>query len=148
MLPALRNGSLVPATSAGPVNRLSTLFDRFFNDDIFSPLLTRPAWSTLPLALWEDEHNVYVEMDAPGLTDKDIEVFVHSGDLLIQGERKGERKEGSYDTRCYGRFEQRLTLPAPVDADKVQARLANGVLSVTLPKSEEAKPWRIAVKAE
>ena len=51
-------------------------------------------------------------------------------------------------TRSYGRFEQRVTLPTPVDADKVEAKLANGVLSITLPKSEEAKPRKIALKSE
>lgn len=148
MLSTLRNNdSMIPATTGGPVNRLSSLFDIFFNDDFFA-LPTAPAWSALPLALWEDEHNVYINVDAPGVTDKDIEVSVHGGDLIIKGERKCERKEGGYDTRSYGRFEQRVTLPTPVDADKVEAKLANGVLSITLPKSEEAKPRKIALKSE
>ncbi len=150
MLPAIRNNgsALAPATGT-PVNRLSTIFDRCFNDDpFFSPLMTAPAWSALPLSVWEDEHSVRVEMDAPGVTDKDIEVSVHDGDLIVRGERKSERKDGGYDTRTYGRFEQRVTLPAPVDADKVEAKLANGVLSVTFPKSEAAKPRKIAIKSE
>ena len=148
MLSTLRkNGSMIPATTGGPVNRLSSLFDIFFNDEFFT-LPTAPEWSALPLALWEDEHNVYVNVDAPGVTDKDIEVSVHGGELVVKGERKCERKEGGYDTRSYGRFEQRVTLPTPVDADKVEAKLANGVLSITLPKSEGAKPRKIALKSE
>jgi HSP20 family protein len=148
MLPTLRkNGSLIPATMGGPINRLSSLFENVFNNDLFAPLTT-PAWSALPLSMWEDEHNVHVEVDAPGLTDKDIEVSVHQGDLVIKGERKCERQEGGYDTRCYGRFEQRITLPSLVDADKVEAKLANGVLCVTFAKSEEAKPRKIALKSE
>jgi len=148
MLPALRNtGSMIPATTGGPVTRLSSLFDTLFSDDFFA-LPTAPAWSALPLSMWEDEHNVYVEVDAPGVTDKDIEVSVHGGDIIIKGERKCERKEDGYDTRSYGRFEQRVTLPTPVDADKVEAKLANGVLSITFPKSEEAKPRKIALKSE
>ena len=146
MLLALRNGSALAPTHGTPVNRLSPLFDRFF-DDFFAPVPT-PAWSALPLALWEDENHVYVEMDAPGVTDEDIEVSVHNGDLIIRGERKCERKEGGCDTRTYGRFEQRVGLPAPVDTDKVEAKLANGVLSVTFPKSEAAKPRKIALKSE
>jgi len=146
MLPALRNGSLLPATE--PVNRLSSLFDRFFNDDFFIPVTTGRTWSALPLSLWEDEHNVYVEIDAPGMTEKDIEVSVHDGDLVVRGERKCERQGGGYDTRCYGRFEQRVTLPAPVEIDRTEAKLANGVLSVTFPKSEAAKPRKIALKSE
>src|SRR4051794_34660415 len=98
MLPAIRrNGSLIPP--GAPTGRLSSLFDRFFDDDWFAPLTaSAPAWSGLPLSMWEDEHNVYVELDAPGVTDKDVEVSVHNGDLLIKGERKCERKEGCYDT--------------------------------------------------
>jgi HSP20 family protein len=146
MLPTLRNNSLVPTPSGGPVNRLSSLFDQFFNDDLFAP--APQGWAALPLSMWEDEQNVYAEADLPGVTDKDIEVSVHGGDLIIRGERKCVRKEGGYDTRTYGRFEQRVSLPAPVDPDKVEAKLANGVLSLTFPKSEEAKPRKIALKSE
>ena len=140
MVPAIRNNnSLIP--TAGPVNRIGSLFDTFFNEAV-------PAWSGAPLSLWEDENAVHVEMDAPGLTDKDVELSVHQGVLVIKGERKSERKERGYDTRSYGRFEQHITLPSPVDADRVEAKLANGVLSVTFPKSESAKPRRIALKSE
>ena len=148
MLPVLRNGSSTPALSGGPVNRISSLFDRFFHDDLFAPLATPPAWSALPLSMWEDDQNVYVEVDAPGMTDKDIEVSVHGDSLIIQGERKCERKEGHYDTRTYGRFEQRVLLPSAVEADKVQAKLTNGVLAITFPKREEAKPRKIPLKSE
>lgn len=150
MLPAIRtNGSALAPTTGTPVNRLSTVFDRLFNDDpFFGPLMTAPAWSALPLSMWEDEQSVHVEVDAPGVTSQDIDVSVHDGDLVIRGERKSERKEGGYDTRTYGRFEQRVTLPAPVDADKVEAKLTNGVLSLTCPKTEAAKPRKIAIKSE
>jgi HSP20 family protein len=81
MLPVLyTNGSVVPA-SALSVNRLSSLFDTFFNDDTFAQA---PAWSGFPFSMWVDEHSVYVEMDAPGVTEKDVELSVHQGDLIIQ----------------------------------------------------------------
>lgn len=148
MLPAIRNDRS-SLTGGSPVNRLSTLFDRFFhNDPFFGSLMNAPAWPALPLSMWEDEQSVHVEIDTPGVTDKDIDVSVHDGTLVVRGERKSEGKDGGYDTRSYGRFEQRVTLPAPVDASKVEAKLTNGVLSVTFPKSEEAKPRRIAVKSE
>jgi len=66
-----------------------------------------------------------------------VELTVQEGKLIIQGERKREGKDGCYDTRSYGRFEQRISLPAGVDADKVEARLTNGVLMVTQPKAAE-----------
>ncbi len=148
MLPVLRNGSVVPATSSGPVNRISQLFDRFFNDDWFAPFDTVTRWTALPLSMWEDEHNVYVEVDAPGMTHNDIDVSVQGDEFVLRGERKCERKQAGYDTRSYGRFEQRVTLPAAVDADKIEAKLANGVLSITFPKSDEAKPRKITIKSE
>lgn len=148
MLLALRNGSLVPAASVGSVNRLSTLFDRLFNDDVFAPLTNAPAWTALPLSLWEDEQNVYVEMDTPGVTEKDLDLSFHQGDLIIRGERKCQRQQDGCDTRSYGRFEQRVSLPTPVDSDRVEAKLASGVLWVSLPKSPEAKPRKIAIKEE
>jgi HSP20 family protein len=148
MVPVLQSNGSLAHTSQAPVNRLSTLFDRIFNDDIFALLATPQALYAVPLSMWEDEHNFYVEVDAPGMTEKDIDVSVQNGDLVIRGERKCEEKGNGYDSRSYGRFEQRISLPAWAKADTVQAKLANGVLSLTFPKGEEAKPRRIALKAE
>jgi HSP20 family molecular chaperone IbpA len=131
VLPVLRNDSGLAPYRGTPVNRIATLFDRVFGDDLFAPLTAAPAWTALPLSVWEDEDHVHVEADLPGVTDKDIEVSVHQGELVIRGERKCERQEARYDTRYYGRFEQRVSLPSPVDADKAEARLANGVLRLS-----------------
>jgi len=148
MLPAIRNETSLAPYRGTPVNRISSLFDRVFGEDLFAPLTAAPSWSALPISMWEDEHKVYVEADLPGVTEKDVDVAVHQGELVIKGERKCERNEGGHDTRCYGRFEQRLSLPSAVDADKAEAKLANGVLSLCFPKSEEAKPRRITLKSE
>ena len=148
MLPVRSNGSALSPVVA-PANRLSTLFDQFF-DDAFTPFapLASPAWGATPLSMWEDEDAVHVEIDAPGVSEKDVELTIHDGDLILRYERKSEEKKGGYDTRTYGRFEQRLSLPTAVDPDKVEAKLANGVLTVTCPKSEAAKPRKIAIASE
>jgi HSP20 family protein len=149
MLPTPWNGTgLAPAaTQAAPANRLASLFDRFFNDDFFTSA-TPSAWVALPLGMWEDDDNVYVELDAPGLTEKDFELSIHDGALIIRGERKCEQpQEWIYESRRYGRFEQRVKLPGTVDFDRTCARLAQGVLRVTLPKRPESKPRQIAVQA-
>ena len=148
MLPALYMHSPIAQTggtafSGTPFNRL---LSQFFNDDEFFAPLTQSRWSVMPLSLWEDENHIHVEADAPGLTDKDIDVSVHGDQLVIRGERKYERKENGYDTRSYGRFEQRVTLPSEVDAENVDAKLADGVLRLNFVKSETAKPKRIALK--
>ena len=145
MLPILRNGSALVPTHAAPVNRLSSLFDRLL-EGFDAP--AQAGWGNFPISVWEDEDHVRIEADAPGMTEKDIEVTFHQGDLVIRGERSQERKQGGWDTRSYGRFEQRVTLPSAVQADKAEAKLVNGVLSLSFPKSEEAKPRRIALKTE
>lgn len=145
MLPAVRNNGSVLATPS--LNRLHTPFDYFdrFFEDAFAPLASAPAWGGFPMSMWEDENAVHVELDAPGVGEKDIELTIHDGELIVRGERKAQENRSGYDSRAYGRFEQRVTLPAAVDADKVEAKLANGVLTVACPKSEAAKPRRIAI---
>ncbi len=132
MLPATRNS-----------NRLNNLVEQFFGDSFPATAQVR----SLPLSAWEDENTVHVEMDLPGVATSDIDISVHGRVLTVRGERKNAGGEGRFDTRTYGGFEQRIGLPAPVDADKVEAKLAGGVLSLTLPKSEAAKPRKIEVRA-
>lgn len=101
--------------------------------------------------LWEDDENLYAEAELPGMTQDKIEVTVAEGDqLTIAGERQPAAIQGSICHRQesgYGRFSRTVTIPVVVDADKVEANYADGVLSLTLPKSEMAKPKRITVKA-
>jgi len=145
MMPAIRNNSTIVPVEGAPINRLSSAFDRLF-EDFFTPT-SSATWTQLPLSMWEDENHLYIQMDAPGVTDKDIDVSVKDGELAIRGERKSERREGGFDTRRYGRFEQIVSLPLNVETDNVEARLVNGVLSLTFPKSETSKPRKIALKA-
>lgn len=141
MVPAIRSNS-----SAAPFG-FSRLLDRFFDDAVasFGPA---QALGNFPHALWQDEDHVYVELDAPGFTQKDFEITVQGDDLLVRAERKTEERKNGYDTRSYGRFEQWLRLPVAVDSDKVEAKLGNGVLLVKLPKSAAAKARKIAVRGE
>ncbi len=113
----------------------------------------RPAAGGFPaLNLWEDESSVYVEAELPGLTFEEIEIYVTGGDqLTIKGERKEpQAKDGVWhrQERGFGSFNRTITLPMPVEADKVEAQLQHGVLTVRLPKGETAKPRKITVKGE
>jgi len=146
MLPVLRNNASWTPMSAGPVNRLDTLFDRFFGED-GGPFAQ--AWTGSPIAMWQDDDNVYIEAELPGVADKDVDVTVHNGMLFIRGERKpAEGRQYLYNGRTYGRFERVITLPSAVNTDDVHAKLADGMLCITLPKSPEAKPKRISLRTD
>lgn len=106
------------------------------------------AWSPA-LDVYEDKDNFVVQAELPGLKREDIDVSLHDGTLTLSGERKVEtRPEGAEvyrAERCVGRFQRALGLPVAVATDKVKAAYTDGVLTVTLPKTEEAKPKRIDV---
>ncbi|MBN2510737.1 MAG: Hsp20/alpha crystallin family protein [Spirochaetales bacterium] len=97
----------------------------------------------------EDEHTYTVVCELPGMNEKDIDVSIASNVLTIKGEKKNEREEkkGSYYKKesWSGSFQRTLPLPASVNGDKISAQLKDGVLSVVLPKKEEAKPKQISV---
>jgi len=93
---------------------------------------------------------VVVSAELPGLDKKDFEVEVEADRLILRGEKKAskEKREGNYyySETSYGAFHRVIPLPAEVDRDKAEAAYKHGVLTVTLPKTEEAKGRRIAVK--
>jgi len=100
--------------------------------------------------LYEDKENVLVKAELPGMKKEEIEISLHEGVLTISGERKQEQKfkdaEMHRTERFIGRFQRTISLPSPVQADKVNAAYKDGILTVTLPKTEEAKPKQIDVK--
>ncbi|MBA4188480.1 MAG: molecular chaperone Hsp20 [Planctomycetaceae bacterium] len=112
--------------------------------------------STVPtaaqLTVWEDEHAVYAEADLPGVDPAKLEVTVTEGNqLTVVGERTPPEVPGSVwlrQERPFGKFTRVVGLPALVDADKVEAKYVDGVLKLTLPKHEAAKPRKIVVKGE
>ncbi len=134
--------------------RLTDLRDEI--DRLFDPPLTEMArgsrlfsgW-TPALDLYEEKDNLVVKVELPGMKREDIDVSLHEGSLSISGERKSEEKHQDADVyrteRFFGRFQRTVTLPTPVAADKVKAQYKDGILTITLPKTEEAKPKRIDV---
>jgi HSP20 family protein len=105
-----------------------------------------------PVNVWEEQDNVYVQAELPGLRFEDLEIFVTGNNqLTLKGERRPHLPEKAVQhrqERGFGSFVRVLTLPYAVDANHVEAKLENGVLLVKLPKHESAKPRKIAVKAE
>jgi len=124
--------------------RLSSLQDEL--ERLFEASVTN--WAPA-LDVYEDKDNFVVHTELPGLKREDIDVSLQDGVLVISGERKTEEKRNEDEIRrqerFYGKFQRTLTLPAPVAADKVKAQYQDGVLTVTVPKAEEAKPKKIDV---
>ena len=98
----------------------------------------------------ETDNEVVVKAEIPGMEQKDINISIKDSVLTLKGEKKQEKeeKEANYHRveRTYGSFTRMFTLPTTVVADKATAKYNKGVLSITLPKAEEAKPKEIAVE--
>lgn len=107
------------------------------------------GWSPA-LDLAEDSENLVATIELPGMKKEDIQVTIHEGVLSVSGERKRDEKKKaseSYRTeRFCGRFHRMVSLPKPVKTDAIKAAYRDGILTVTMPKTEEAKPKQIEVK--
>lgn len=126
---------------------------RLFQDTV-SRLLSEPAsrpWAP-SVDILETENEMLLKADLPGVDMKDVDIQLENGTLTLRGERKfeSEKKEGGYHRieRSYGSFARSFTLPETVDAEAVKADYKNGVLTVTLPKKELAKPRQIRVEVK
>jgi HSP20 family protein len=137
-----------------PFRELSTLQDRMnrlFRDS-YGPesqeTLTTSTFAPL-VDVYEDEHNITLKIEVPGIDEKDIDVRIENNTLTVHGERKFEKEEKEENfrrvERQYGSFTRSFTLPTTVDAEHVQANYDKGVLKIALPKKAEAKPKQIKV---
>lgn len=130
------------------MNRLRDEMERVFGENG----LHQGRTAAYPLLnVWGGDVNLFVEAELPGFELSDLEIFV-SGDnqLSIKGQRTPPQHEGGTwhrQERGFGSFSRMIELPEPVDAEKVTAEFKNGVLVITMPKREEAKPRRIEVKS-
>ena len=129
-------------------------FDRLFRDAFSSVLPVREG--ELPTRAWapavdicENENNIVLKAELPGVDPKDVEVRVEDNTLYLKGERKFEKdtKEENYHRleRSYGSFARSFALPNSIDAEKVAAEYKDGLLTLTLPKREETKPKTIKI---
>lgn len=127
--------------------------DRLFEDFArpFDGGLLRGAAAFPALNVWEDAEKVYAEAEMPGVKLEDVEVTVVGSELSIKGTRRAERESNTTfhrQERMVGEFSRFLTLPVVVNADKVEAVMKDGVLTITMPKADQAKRKRIEVKTK
>lgn len=101
--------------------------------------------------LYESKDHFIAKAELPGMKKEEIDLSLHQGTLIISGERRVESNSSDADAsrseRFFGRFQRSVDLPKPVDSNKVTATYKDGILTVTLPKTEESKPKQISVKA-
>ncbi len=136
------------------MRRLQREMDRIFGRwGVELPTVGVPfAAAYPPVNVWEDEEYVYAEAELPGVSMDNLEITVTgTNQLTIKGERKQtapEKAEWHRRERAFGAFERLVELPVTVDPAKVEARLDNGVLTIKMAKTAEAKPRKIVVKTE
>ncbi len=131
-------------------NRINRLIRNVFGtDEARETTLLQGTWSPA-VDISEDRDNYYLHVELPGLKREDVKVSYEDGMLTIRGEKKSEREEKDVNyhriERTFGQFERSFRVPSKILEDRIDARFENGVLMITLPKAEEAKPKEIEVK--
>ena len=126
-------------------------FERFFGEPVESNKGELAAWAPR-VDIAETDKEVQVKADLPGVDPKDLEITVGDGSLVLRGEKKAEREEKKKDyhriERFEGRFYRQISLPPGTDPDKVSAASNKGVVTITIPKTPQSQPKKIAIKAQ
>lgn len=136
---------------------MGRLFRNFFGgrahplfDERWWPSMSSESQELSPdIDLYEDQNEIVVKAELPGMTKDDIQISLNDNILTIRGEKKKEEEDQGKDyyrsERVYGAFVRSLALPAEINPDKVRATFRNGVLEIRLPKTEQAKKKEIKV---
>jgi HSP20 family protein len=136
------------STMQDRMNRMNRLFRESYSPEGPEEALTTTTFAP-PVDIYEDEHNITLKMEVPGIDEKDIDVRIENNTLTVHGERKIEKEEKEENfrrvERQYGSFTRSFTLPSFVDMGQVSAHYDKGVLQINLAKKAEAKPKLIKV---
>ncbi len=130
---------------------MNRLFDRFFSRDLLAEdeFVSLGDWSP-SVDIKEDKEEYVVTAELPGMKKDDVQITFSNGTLKIEGERQKEKEEKNVNyhrvERVYGKFCRSFQLPSSIQQNKISAEFKDGILTVHLPKSEEAKPKVIEVK--
>ena len=134
-------------TRIDPFRELASFFENFAEGSGKDQLTA--GTFVPPVDVYEDEHNLILKLEVPGVNEADLNVSVENNTLTIQGERKFEKEEKEENfhriERRYGSFLRTFKLPNTVNSDKVEASCDKGILKITLAKRAEAKPRQIKV---
>ena len=138
-----------------PASELVTLrraMDKLFEDSFVSPArLFEYAPPGAPMDMYETENEVVVKIPMPGIKPEDVDITITGDTLSVKGKTKeeNESKEKNYTRKecSYGSFSRTVTLPNGLQSDQAEAAFEDGILKLTIPKSEEVKPKQIKVTA-
>ena len=129
-------------------DRVNRIFRESYSPEGPEEVLTTSNFAP-PVDVYEDEHNISLKIEVPGIDEKDIDVRIDNNTLTVHGERKIEKEEKEENfrrvERQYGSFTRSFTLPSSVDPGQVTADYNKGVLKIKLAKKAEAKPKQIKV---
>jgi HSP20 family protein len=134
----------VPTVLAGTQREMDRLFDALFPGA--GDKTDGSGWWA-PWACWEDDTQLHLELELPGVGKDDLELVTQQAKLHVKCQRKApeEGRQFRFNTRRYGEFERVISLPDTLDTEAIQAELCDGVLHVTFNKRAEAQPKRINV---
>jgi HSP20 family protein len=136
------------STMQDRMNRMNRLFRESYSPEGPEEALTTTSFAP-PVDIYEDEHNITLKLEVPGIDEKDLDVRVENTTLTVHGERKMEKEEKEENfrrvERQYGSFTRSFTLPSSVDSGQVSAHYDKGVLKINLAKKAEATPKQIKV---
>jgi HSP20 family protein len=133
--------------SLGLVGEFDRIADSLFSGFFPARAQRRPG---VALNAWEEESRYCVEAEVPGLALEDLEISIEARELTFKGERKADESAKAHfhrRERGSGSFERTLRLPEGIDAEKIQANLEHGVLTIELPKAEALRPRRIEIRS-
>lgn len=163
LLPSLWSRSDVPSRREeghpffGIQRDMNRLFDDFFRGLDVAPLsAAREGLNRFipSLDIRESDKEIHIQVELPGMDEKDVEVMLTDNTLTLKGEKKEEKEDKGNDyyhmERSYGAFQRVIPLPEGIDAKKAEAKFRKGILSISLPKTEPttAKAKKIEIKAE
>jgi HSP20 family protein len=142
----LWRGNFTPSRDLGSLHRG---IDRWF-EDFFEPLAQTAGTTAFnpPVDIDETDSHYLLSFDLPGVTENDVKVEWNDGQLMISGERRTEKKDEKSRRvveRSYGRFMRSFSLPSGIDANRIEADFRDGVLKVSVPKAEAARPKTIQI---
>ncbi len=131
-------------------DRMNRLFEQTLSRSRAEERITASTWSPA-VDIYETPETIIMKADLPGLSREDIEIQIRDNTLSLRGERRFAKdvQQENYlrIERAYGAFQRNFTLPATIQQDEIRATFRDGVLELTLPKAEEAKPKKIAIEA-